>query len=66
MVGLSLGALSDGAITVVVGLLISGCCEGSNKNLVYTVATYIAYWTAVNVALVRMMVREVCHLQNDM
>ena len=65
MVGLSSGALSDGAITVVVRLLISDFFKGSNTPLVYTVITYIAYWMAVNVALVRMMIKEACYFQND-
>ena len=65
MVGPFLGASSDGAITVVVRLLFPGYCDGPNRNLVYTVATYIAYWTAVNVALVRMMIKEARYFQND-
>jgi hypothetical protein len=65
MVGPFLGASLDGTITAVVRLLIPGYCSGSNRNLVYTVTTYIAYWTAVNVALVRMMIKEVRYFRND-
>jgi len=65
MVGRFSGASSDGATTAVVCLLFPGYCDGSNKTLVYTVTTYIAYWTAVNVALVRMMIKEARYFQND-
>lgn len=65
MVGPFLGASLDGAITAVARLLISGYCEGSNRKLVYTITTYIAYWMAVNIALVRMMTKEARYFQND-
>jgi len=65
MVGPSLGALSDGAITVAVRPLIPDFYGGSKRNLVYTVTTYIAYWIAVNIALVRMMIKEVRRFQDD-
>jgi uncharacterized membrane protein HdeD (DUF308 family) len=63
--GLFWGALSDGATTVVVCLLLPDCYEGSNKTAVYTVTTYIAYWIAVNVVLVRMMIKEVRYFQKN-
>lgn len=66
MVGPFLGASLDGAITAAACLPIAGYCEGSNVTLVYTVTTYIAYWTAVNIALIRMMIKEARYFQNDM
>ena len=64
MVGPFWGASLDGVIMAVVRLLFSGYCDESNRNLVYTVTTYIAYWTAVNAALVRMMIKEARYVQN--
>ena len=66
MVGPFLGVSLDGATTGVVRLSISGYCKGSNKNQVYTITTYIAYWMAVNIALVRMMTKEARYFQNDL